>query len=399
MIGLGPTYIGGAPAAAAAPVANAPEYTEVSIVGPAFNVRIAEGAIAFVDTTAGAVTLFAPHNVSTGLPDVGAYFGVFDAGAHAATSSISVSQDASSTTKFEDPNLPGTYATNVVLARNSQTVWWVYGPIPGAGGNGWKAQDNPNALANLANGAADQLAGMNHGATAPVFFTVGGDIELASGVVRLKAIAGPSAGGVLPISQGPLQWVAGVVPSFTQAAPTTDVATSDTLIAAQSPYASAVTNVVGGNLNLGVAPPVSGSAEALVQIKRGTRVIAAYGKDLSGNGSNIWLSGNATAAFTPTTSNYTISNNGANIIVLSPSGQGISLSAGSTTATVRVFLGSVTLFNNVTSITGGGVNVLGIGNASTVPTTNPTGGGVLYSEAGALKWRGSSGTVTVIAPA
>ena len=29
----------------------------------------------------------------------------------------------------------------------------------------------------------------------------------------------------------------------------------------------------------------------------------------------------------------------------------------------------------------------------------PTGGGVLYVEAGALKYKGSSGTVTVIAPA
>jgi hypothetical protein len=36
---------------------------------------------------------------------------------------------------------------------------------------------------------------------------------------------------------------------------------------------------------------------------------------------------------------------------------------------------------------------------TTAPTTNPTGGGFLYSEGGALKWRGSSGTVTTIAPA
>lgn len=35
----------------------------------------------------------------------------------------------------------------------------------------------------------------------------------------------------------------------------------------------------------------------------------------------------------------------------------------------------------------------------TAPTANPTGGGVLYVEAGALKYRGSSGTVTTIANA
>ena len=35
-----------------------------------------------------------------------------------------------------------------------------------------------------------------------------------------------------------------------------------------------------------------------------------------------------------------------------------------------------------------------IGNASTVPTGNPTSGGYLYVEAGALKWRGPSGAIT-----
>jgi len=48
---------------------------------------------------------------------------------------------------------------------------------------------------------------------------------------------------------------------------------------------------------------------------------------------------------------------------------------------------------------GSGAKVIGIANATTVPTTNPTGGGVLYVEGGALKFRGSSGTVTTIANA
>jgi hypothetical protein len=48
---------------------------------------------------------------------------------------------------------------------------------------------------------------------------------------------------------------------------------------------------------------------------------------------------------------------------------------------------------------GGASGVQFIGNATTVPTSNPTGGGILYVEAGALKYRGSSGTVTTIAPA
>lgn len=40
-----------------------------------------------------------------------------------------------------------------------------------------------------------------------------------------------------------------------------------------------------------------------------------------------------------------------------------------------------------------------LGNVTTAPTGNPAAGGFLYAEAGALRWRGSAGTVSVIAPA
>lgn len=48
---------------------------------------------------------------------------------------------------------------------------------------------------------------------------------------------------------------------------------------------------------------------------------------------------------------------------------------------------------------GGGAGVAFIGNAGTVPVSNPTGGGILYATAGSLVFRGSAGTVTVLAPA
>ena len=48
---------------------------------------------------------------------------------------------------------------------------------------------------------------------------------------------------------------------------------------------------------------------------------------------------------------------------------------------------------------GGGKVVLAIANATTVPSVNPIGGGVVYCEGGALKYRGSSGTITTIAAA
>ncbi|MGW2932970.1 hypothetical protein ACWDA7_14130 [Streptomyces sp. NPDC001156] len=46
-----------------------------------------------------------------------------------------------------------------------------------------------------------------------------------------------------------------------------------------------------------------------------------------------------------------------------------------------------------------GTNVILVANTTAAPASNPVGGGYLYVESGALKFRGSSGTVTVIAPA
>jgi len=69
------------------------------------------------------------------------------------------------------------------------------------------------------------------------------------------------------------------------------------------------------------------------------------------------------------------------------------------TATLRMGLtydGSL-LLNN--ALAGSGSGVLGILNATAVPSTNPTGGGVIYVEAGALKYRGSAGTITTLGAA
>jgi hypothetical protein len=54
---------------------------------------------------------------------------------------------------------------------------------------------------------------------------------------------------------------------------------------------------------------------------------------------------------------------------------------------------------STTGVYGGGQGVVGITNATTVPTSNPSGGGILYVEAGALKYRGSSGTITTLGAA
>jgi hypothetical protein len=55
-------------------------------------------------------------------------------------------------------------------------------------------------------------------------------------------------------------------------------------------------------------------------------------------------------------------------------------------------------FNGWTTFGTSAAGVIGIANG-TAPSTSPAGGGQLYVEAGALKYRGSGGTVTVIAAA
>lgn len=49
-----------------------------------------------------------------------------------------------------------------------------------------------------------------------------------------------------------------------------------------------------------------------------------------------------------------------------------------------------------TTSTASGVGIFAMANATTLPTGTPAGGGVLYVEAGALKYKGSSGTITVL---
>lgn len=81
----------------------------------------------------------------------------------------------------------------------------------------------------------------------------------------------------------------------------------------------------------------------------------------------------------------------------------VTLSGAITAAGLGTFAG-VTL-STTTSLSlgtpslGGGAGVISIANATTAPTTDPSGGGILYVESGALKFRGSSGTITTIAAA
>lgn len=54
---------------------------------------------------------------------------------------------------------------------------------------------------------------------------------------------------------------------------------------------------------------------------------------------------------------------------------------------------------NASAGVGGGQGVLSMRNSPAAPSSNPTSGSLMYATAGAMTVRGSSGTITTIAPA
>lgn len=144
--------------------------------------------------------------------------------------------------------------------------------------------------------------------------------------------------------------------------------------------------------------------------------------DAGGAGLNLESGGGGitftSAGMTANTGFDFVAANGGNYNI-GPSGDGIASSVGAslslygasnfgTTSTggdVNIYPGTGTSHNGNISLLassgsfGSGEKVIFIANATTVPTTNPTGGGILYVQSGALKYRGSSGTVTNIANA
>ena len=443
MIGLGPSNIGGSSGTSSAPTTEAPAYVVQNVAGPTGGpgVQITAGALVFCDCSGGTCSLITP---ASGVYPEGTYFGVV-ADDNAATNNIFV---GGASVRIEDPANAGHFSASVTLSTNSQIVWWVWAPAT-AGLNGWKTTPLPpvlaiaalangtadqivamnhgasapgfvsvggdaalngstgaitisklggvacSPLATLANGAADQVLAMNHGATAPTWITVGGDLSMASGTYKVVAIGGATP---VPITPNELQWVTGAAPKFSQVIAAAAATPASMKFVSQLPNAASTTlvaNTPGGYVfDLGVpnALTVAGT-EAYLQVTRNGLYYAGIG---------AWLGNPALAALylgnglVPSSSNHSIYYNGGPCLN-GPAAGNVSFSIAATINTQMTAAGWQ--FGGTTSAFGGGVKVLGITDRTTPPTTNPVGGGVLYSEAGALKWRGSSGTVTTIAVA
>ena len=219
-------------------------------------------------------------------------------------------------------------------------------------------------------GGRNALAQVYSGSTAPVTVSTGGAISgTSSGTTATLTSA--SAHG---LATGDLVTIAGMTPS----------GYNGTYLVATVPTTTTFTVTTSGS-NLG-ASTVSGTASVPAQASFTARSAGTVGLVVR------------PAQSVTTVAHIQEWRDSGNVMFMAVTG-----SAGirdKDSATVWMLPGNrnLQLFSGSASV-GGGSGVLGIANANTVPNSNPSGGGILYAEGGALKWRGSSGTVTTIAVA
>ena len=189
--------------------------------------------------------------------------------------------------------------------------------------------------------------------------------------------------------------------SFTGPATFAAQPTLSSLTASQAVFTNASKGLVSvaltgtGNVVMSDSPTLTGNAIAatlsLTSLTSG-RVPYAGTAGLMQDSTNLTFNGTllTTNALTVTNA-VTVSNGTVNGLAY------LNASKILTASTAIVFDGQ-NLGVGATSFGTSASKVLGLGNA-TAPTTSPVGMGQIYVEAGALKYRGSSGTVTTVAPA
>lgn len=210
----------------------------------------------------------------------------------------------------------------------------------------------------------------------------------SSGVATVNSIHGSSP---IPITPNVLQWIQGATaPGLSQVQQANGSAPASMAFTPQAPGASATnaTNGTPGNLSVNLAVPVNSGTEAQFQVTRGGSSIA----DVTVN-SLAWpeLDLGTTGSFLAAVpSQFMLINGGAGLYLRPDTG----LSARSLVLTG----GNAVLFSETASV-GGGVGVLDLNNAGTAPTSNPSGGGLVYEKSGSLTHRGSGNWIRTVSPA
>lgn len=226
--------------------------------------------------------------------------------------------------------------------------------------------------------------------TALGLIQLAGDFAAAS-TALLPIIGSLSGASPFPITPNILQWVQGATPQFSQAQQANGSPPASWTWAPQAPGAGAASTANGtpGSAIVALALPVSTGAEPQFKVTRNNVALAAIRYDVADGSTTDFFGFNGTTGsfYIRHAAAYTMLNS-STVIYLAQGG----------TVYVRVDNNGLQL-GAQSAAYGGGAKVVGITNATTIPTTNPSGGGVLYESAGALTHRGSSGTITGLSPA
>lgn len=164
----------------------------------------------------------------------------------------------------------------------------------------------------------------------------------------------------------------------------------------QPQQSSHATDQGGGNLIVALQTPTGTGLEGLLQINRSSTFIAGIGPLVSNGGTSgaVYL-GNG---ISPTAANASLIGQATLTILNAPTSGTVYLRVGNSLAAGIYTSNGLQLFSETTSF-GSGIGVLGVHDANTNPTGNPSTGGILYSTAGQGTWRGSGNAIETFGPA
>lgn len=224
--------------------------------------------------------------------------------------------------------------------------------------------------------------------------TLTGDVTgSASGGSIATTVAAISGTTPILITPNELRWTAGTTaPELSQAAASSG-AGADILVKPQA----ATTTGASGNLTVNVSAPASGTTEAGFKLERAGTFLALMSRDPSFSSyTDLWMGD----ALSPGANNYALTSSGS-VTALNSTGDTIigvnGLTIAEATSSAFTVPANVQLGSNTTSF-GGGSTVVGITNATSAPTSAPSGGGVLSENGGQLNHYGSGGAKYAVAP-
>lgn len=176
-------------------------------------------------------------------------------------------------------------------------------------------------------------------------------------------------------------------PGILQTTPASGVTPVNLTLTAQAPNAGSATTASGtpGSVNISFASPVSTGAEAFANIRRNSSTIAAIGT-LVGSAPAAALYLGASGALVPSSSNYSLANLSGFLLANGASGIQFRV-AGSITGVGCLldntgFVSERNLYVGTDpGVYGGGVGVLGLAKATTIPTASVSTGAIIYSDA------------------